>query len=62
MTTPIATYRSNADDAMESRVFDLGNRFSVALVDLDSGETVPYIRAYPTRDAAIAAAIALVAL
>ena len=55
MANALATYR-NEEDATESRVFLIDRGYSAVLVDLDSGETIPYVRIFPTFDAADAVA------
>jgi hypothetical protein len=52
---PLATFTNDADQ-MQANVYAVRGGFSVAVLDLDSGETDPHIRIYPTLQQATAAA------
>jgi hypothetical protein len=47
--------KSNAETGVEARVFAYGERYTVTLCDLDSGQTLPHMR----RVATLAEAVAL---
>jgi hypothetical protein len=54
--TALHTFHCRLDDAVLLRVFAVKAGFAVTLFDGDSGETLPFIKTYPTELRAVAAA------